>query len=87
MMVTGRAAAAAASGKSLIKMVTGWLKRKPPKVKAFLSVIAGMVVVLFLTFIHFNLFIASEICHYIGISILIYKLAKERTCAGTRGVL
>ncbi|KMZ66291.1 putative ER lumen protein retaining receptor [Zostera marina] len=81
-MAIRRVASAFAFGKSLIKMVTGWLKRRPPKMKAFLSSIAVMLIVLFLTVIHFNLFIASEICHYLGISILIYKLVKERTCAG-----
>ncbi|CAN8288812.1 unnamed protein product [Cochlearia groenlandica] len=31
---------------------------------------------------HDNLFIASEVAHVVGISVLIYKLTKEKTCAG-----
>jgi len=31
---------------------------------------------------HDNLFVAAEAVHSLGISVLIYKLTKERTCAG-----
>ncbi|MQM04925.1 hypothetical protein Taro_037729 [Colocasia esculenta] len=68
-----------------INAVVGWVRRQPPKVKAFLGVVAGMAALVFLRFIvhdHDNLFVAAEACHAIGISILIYKLTKERTCAG-----
>ncbi|XP_042391492.1 ER lumen protein-retaining receptor erd-2.2-like isoform X2 [Zingiber officinale] len=62
-----------------------WVKRQPSKVKAFLSVVAGIAALVFLRFIvydHDNLFVAAEAVHAVGISVLIYKLTKERTCAG-----
>ncbi|XP_008788641.1 ER lumen protein-retaining receptor erd-2.2 [Phoenix dactylifera] len=65
--------------------VVGWVKRQPPKVKAFLSVVAGMAALVFLRFVvydHDNLFVAAEAVHALGISVLIYKLTKEKTCAG-----
>jgi hypothetical protein len=33
---------------------------------------------------HDNLFVAAEVVHSIGISVLIYKLMKEKTCAGNK---
>jgi hypothetical protein len=63
-----------------------WLRRQPPKVKAFLAVVAGMAALVFIRFIvhdHDNLFVAAEAAHAIGIAVLIYKLTKEKTCAGT----
>ncbi|RWW76125.1 hypothetical protein BHE74_00015815 [Ensete ventricosum] len=68
-----------------IHALAGWVRRQPPKVKAFLGVVAGMAALVFLRFIvhdHDNLFVAAEAVHAIGISVLIYKLSKERTCAG-----
>lgn len=62
-----------------------WVRRQPPKVKAFLAVITGMAALVLLRAIvhdHDNLFVAAEAVHSIGISVLIYKLMKEKTCAG-----
>ncbi|KAL8130696.1 hypothetical protein V2J09_019851 [Rumex salicifolius] len=62
-----------------------WLRRQPPKVKAFLAVVAGMAALVFLRMIvhdHDNLFVAAEAVHAIGICVLIYKLSKEKSCAG-----
>ncbi|KAG6517868.1 hypothetical protein ZIOFF_021267 [Zingiber officinale] len=70
-----------------IHEVATWVKRQPPKVKAFLCVVAGMAALVFLRFIvhdHDNLFVAAEAVHALGISVLIYKLTKGRTCAGAR---
>jgi hypothetical protein len=56
-----------------------------PKVKAFLAVVTGMAALIFIRFIvhdHDNLFVAAEAAHAIGIPVLIYKLTKEKTCAG-----
>ncbi|WZZ66721.1 hypothetical protein YC2023_078091 [Brassica napus] len=36
---------------------------------------------------HDNLFVAAEAVHALGISVLIYKLTKEKTCAGTQSHL
>ncbi|URD72416.1 ER lumen protein retaining [Musa troglodytarum] len=68
-----------------IRAVVGWVRRRSPKVKASLSVIAGMAALVFLRFIvhdHDKLFVVAEAAHALGISVLIYKLIKERTCAG-----
>lgn len=68
-----------------IHAVSTWVRRQPPKVKAFLAVVSGMAALVLLRFIvhdHDNLFVAAEAVHAIGISVLIYKLMKEKTCAG-----
>uniref|UniRef100_A0A9I9DNF1 ER lumen protein-retaining receptor C28H8.4 n=1 Tax=Cucumis melo TaxID=3656 RepID=A0A9I9DNF1_CUCME len=68
-----------------IHIVSVWVRRQPPKVKAFMAVVLGMLTLVVLRFIvhdHDNLFVAAEALHSIGISVLIYKLTKERTCAG-----
>ncbi|KAJ1415957.1 ER lumen protein retaining receptor, partial [Sesbania bispinosa] len=68
-----------------IHAITTWVRRQPPKVKAFLSVVSGMAALVLLRFIvhdHDNLFVAAEAVHSLGISVLIYKLIKEKTCAG-----
>ncbi|KAK4744764.1 hypothetical protein SAY87_011076 [Trapa incisa] len=68
-----------------IQVVASWVRRRPPKVKAFLVVITGMVAIMFLRTVvhdHDNLFVTAEAVHAIGISVLIYKLMKERTCSG-----
>lgn len=68
-----------------IQMITSWLRRQPPKVKAFLGVVAGMAALVLLRAIvhdHDTLFVAAEAVHSLGISVLIYKLMKEKTCAG-----
>ncbi|MBA0856260.1 hypothetical protein Goshw_025675 [Gossypium schwendimanii] len=71
--------------KRLIHAATMWVRRQPPKVKAFLAVVSGMAFLVLLRFIvhdHDNLFVAAESVHSLGISVLIYKLTKEKTCAG-----
>jgi hypothetical protein len=49
-------------------------------------VVTGMAALVFIRFIihdHDNLFVAAKAAHAIGIPVLIYKLTKEKTCAGT----
>ncbi|KAK4437696.1 ER lumen protein-retaining receptor erd-2.2 [Sesamum alatum] len=68
-----------------IQAVLTWVRRQPPKVKAFLAVISGMAALVLIRAIvhdHDNLFVAAEAVHSIGISVLLYKLMKEKTCAG-----
>ncbi|KAL2347433.1 hypothetical protein Fmac_001433 [Flemingia macrophylla] len=74
-----------------IKQYVGLCKGKristnlPYKVKAFLAVVSGMAALVLLRLIvhdHDNLFVAAEAVHSLGISILIYKLIKEKTCVG-----
>ncbi|KAF5443825.1 hypothetical protein F2P56_036351 [Juglans regia] len=70
-----------------IHAVSTWVRRQPPKMKAFLAVVSGMAALVLLRFIvhdHDNLFVAAEAVHSIGISVLIYKLMKEKTCAAVR---
>lgn len=69
-----------------IHAVAAWVRRQPPKVKAFLAVVSGMAALVLLRAVvhdHDNLFVAAEAVHSIGIGVLIYKLTKEKTCAGT----
>lgn len=66
-------------------VVSSWVSRQPPKVKAFLAVVSGITALVALRFVvhnHDNLFVAAEATHAVGISVLIYKLFKERNCAG-----
>ncbi|CAL0329342.1 unnamed protein product [Lupinus luteus] len=72
-------------GRTPIHTITTWVRKQPPKVKAFLAVVSAMAALVLLRFIvhdHDNLFVAAEAVHSIGISVLIYKLIKEKTCAG-----
>ncbi|XP_031126996.1 ER lumen protein-retaining receptor erd-2.2-like [Ipomoea triloba] len=73
------------AAKSPINAVRIWLKAQPPKVKGFLAAIASLsaiVVIRHLVENRDNLFVAAEAVHALGISVLIFKLTKERTCAG-----
>ncbi|KAF5455772.1 hypothetical protein F2P56_025318, partial [Juglans regia] len=72
-------------GKRPIQVVATWARRQPPKIKVFLAVASAIVALVFLRMIihdHDNLFVAAEAVHALGISVLIYKLTKEKTCAG-----
>ena len=62
-----------------------WLRRQPPMVKAIVAIVTTAAAILFLRMVvhdHDNLFVAAEAVHAIGIAVLIYKLTKEKTCAG-----
>lgn len=62
-----------------------WVKKQPPKVKAALGVLIGIMTLIFLRFVirdHDNLFLAAEFVHAVGIGCLIYKLMKENSCSG-----
>ncbi|KAK4787940.1 hypothetical protein SAY86_011773 [Trapa natans] len=68
-----------------IQVLAAWVRRQPPKVKAFLAVVSGMAVLVFLRKVvhdRDNLFVVAEVVHALGISVLIYKLMKKKTCAG-----
>ncbi|XVF63688.1 hypothetical protein PTKIN_Ptkin09bG0107000 [Pterospermum kingtungense] len=71
--------------KNPMRPVAAWVRRQPPKMKAFLAVVAAMAALLFLKMVvedHDNLFVAAEVVHVLGTCVLIYKLIKEKTCAG-----
>ncbi|XP_024379273.1 uncharacterized protein [Physcomitrium patens] len=68
-----------------VQTAAWWVKKQPPKVKAALGVLTGILTLIFLRFVirdHDNLFVAAEFIHAVGIGCLIYKLMKERTCSG-----
>ncbi|XP_042418902.1 ER lumen protein-retaining receptor erd-2.2-like [Zingiber officinale] len=74
-----------AGSKRPINTVVGWVTRQPPKIRACLCVVVSIAALVFLGLVvhnHDNLFVAAEAAHAVGISVLIYKLVKERTCAG-----
>lgn len=71
--------------KNPLQAAVFWVRKQPPKVKTFLAVIAGLAALVFLRLVvsdHDNLFVAAEAVHAIGISVLVYKLSKEKNCAG-----
>ncbi|XP_021769304.1 putative ER lumen protein-retaining receptor C28H8.4 [Chenopodium quinoa] len=71
--------------RSPVQAVNIWVRRQPPKMKAFLAVVVGIAALVFLRMVvqdHDNLFVAAEAVHAVGIAVLIYKLTKEKTCAG-----
>ncbi|ESR48421.1 hypothetical protein CICLE_v10002147mg [Citrus x clementina] len=71
--------------KTPIHAAATWVRRQPPKIKIFLAVITALAALVFLRMVvedHDSLFVVAEAAHAIGISVLIYKLTKERTCAG-----
>lgn len=71
--------------KSPIHAVTKWLRRQPPKMKVFMAILSGIAALVFLRMIvhdHDKLFVAAEFVHALGVALLIYKLAQEKTCAG-----
>jgi len=71
--------------KNPVYVLSSWVRRQPSKIKGFLAVITGIVSLLFLKLVvhdHDNLFVSAEAIHALGISVLIYKLTKEKTCAG-----
>jgi len=77
-------------GKKSIHAIITWLRRQPPKAKAFIAVVSSMAALVLLRIIvhdHDNLFVAAEAVHSLGISVLIYKLIKEKTCAGHLSLL
>lgn len=68
-----------------IHAVATWVRRQPPKIKLFLGLVSALAALFFLRLVvhdHDNLFVAAEAVHALGISVLIYKLTKEKTCAG-----
>lgn len=68
-----------------VQSAVWWVKKQPPKVKGLLAVLTSILALVLLKFIindHDNLFVAAEFIHGVGIAVLIYKLMKEKTCAG-----
>lgn len=71
--------------KNPVQGVIFWLRKQPPKVKTALGVAAALFALVFIRMVvrdHDNLFVAAEAVHAIGIAVLVYKLSKEKNCAG-----
>lgn len=71
--------------KGVFQGVGRWIRRQSPRVKTTMGVFVAVTSFIFLWLVvhnHDNLFVISEVSHFIGIAFLIYKLFKERTCAG-----
>lgn len=71
--------------KNPVQAAVWWLKRQPPKVKTFLGVCTAILALVFLRLVvvdHDYLFVAAEAIHVLGSSVLVYKLTKEKNCAG-----
>ncbi|WOL01390.1 ER lumen protein-retaining receptor erd-2.2 [Canna indica] len=69
----------------MMKKIKGWVQRRSPRTMAlFAFVLALLIVVSFslLTDNRSHFFIASEAVHAVGIFILIFKLARKKSCAG-----
>lgn len=69
-----------------LRILTSWFLRLPIKIKAFVGVFAAIFSLFFIRTMvhnHDNLFVAAETIHAMGIMVLVYKLTKQKTCAGT----
>lgn len=67
-------------------VLVSWFRRQPPKTKVFLGVLSAIVGLAFIRLVvedQNKLFIASEAIHALGICLLIYKIKKEKSCAGS----
>ncbi|KAL3616319.1 hypothetical protein CASFOL_039709 [Castilleja foliolosa] len=67
-----------------LKKAFAWVRRRSTKVKALLAAAFGLNALLALRFLFKNydhFFIAAEAIHFLGISVLIYKLASQNTCS------
>ncbi|KAL3850424.1 hypothetical protein ACJIZ3_012306 [Penstemon smallii] len=62
-----------------------WVRRQSTKVQTFLAVtcaLSALVALNFLVHDRNHFFVASEIVHFVGILVLIYKLTTKKTCSG-----
>lgn len=62
-----------------------WFRRQPWKKKLFVGVLSAIIGLAFIQTAvedRNKLFIASEAIHALGICLLIYKIKKEKSCAG-----
>lgn len=70
---------------SPVNKLFAWVRRQSMKVKTFLAVTAVLCALVALKLLikdHNHFFIASEAVHFLGIMVLIYKLATQKTCSG-----
>ncbi|CAA7396204.1 unnamed protein product [Spirodela intermedia] len=68
-----------------VNVLFGWVRRQSVKVKAFLGAVTALIVLAALKLTvrdHNHFFVASEAVHAAGILVLVYKLARQKTCSG-----
>ena len=73
-----------------IAAILAWVRRRSTKVKALLAAAAALCALVALKRMVKNpthFFVASEAIHFLGILVLIYKLATLKTCSGNRSIL
>lgn len=71
--------------RAMMAKVRSWIKKRTMKEKIGLGGSAAFSALLFLWFTienHDNLFVTAELVHFAGIGVLVYKLTKEKSCAG-----
>eukprot|EP00245_Coleochaete_scutata_P006388 TRINITY_DN20816_c0_g1_i1.p1 TRINITY_DN20816_c0_g1~~TRINITY_DN20816_c0_g1_i1.p1 ORF type:complete len:275 (-),score=28.09 TRINITY_DN20816_c0_g1_i1:610-1434(-) len=76
---------ATTKAKNPVQIGVLWWRKQSVKVKCVIGVLGGILALIFLRLVvadHDNLFVAAECIHALGVGVLIYKLMKERTCAG-----
>lgn len=67
------------------KQVTRWVKTRPTPMKIGLGFLVAVVMLVLMYFIiedHDVLFILAEICHVIGLLVLVFKLQQKKSAAG-----
>ena len=77
-------------GKSLrardpVNVLFGWVRRQSVKVKTFVGAAAAILSLVALKLTvrdHNHFFVASEAVHAGGLLLLVYKLARQKTCSG-----
>lgn len=65
--------------------VKSWFRKRSGKEKIAIGCLSAFLVLLFLWITidnHDNLFVTAELVHFVGIGVLVYKLTKEKSCAG-----
>ncbi|KAG9143813.1 hypothetical protein Leryth_011468 [Lithospermum erythrorhizon] len=69
--------------KKQINALAKWFNAQPSNVKAIIGIVTAISAIVFLRFVvedHDNLFVVAEAVHALGLSVLVYKLTKEKTC-------
>ncbi|KAI3461843.1 hypothetical protein Pfo_018506 [Paulownia fortunei] len=68
-----------------LNKLSAWVRRLSTKAKTVLAVACGLCTLLALKLLvkdHSHFFIASEVIHFVGILVLIYRLTTQKTCSG-----
>ncbi|XP_019178223.1 PREDICTED: putative ER lumen protein-retaining receptor C28H8.4 [Ipomoea nil] len=72
-------------GSSPVNTLFAWVRRQSMKVKAGMAAVAALALLVALKHSiedHNHFFVASEVIHFAGILVLIYKLIRKKSCSG-----